>query len=330
MPSRLFEHEAFPELLNAAAEYFAPRFHSSVGPNRFAAHAIEKDYYLTEVLRVVQREVGDPAIFKGGTSLTKGWGIADRFSEDVDLFIDPLGFAPPLGGKAMRTRMRGLVAACMRDLPLVREAVPAYAKRGLARTEYLRYESTLVAPAPFQPEVCLALGIGSGREPVARVALRSSLAEYLSRAGIEIGSPDTEPFEMRLLHFRRTFVEKLFAIDHAVTSMRATGFPIGPLARHYFDLHALAARPEVHAMLRGSEYREILRDCIEIDRRFYRRPARDAGSWSFRTSPALFPGVELGSALGAEYESQCRILCFGAFPSWREVLARFEEVRRWL
>lgn len=327
---RLFQTSAFGGLLQDAARYLAPRFESARGPSRLSAHAIEKDYYLTEMLRLTSRNIGAPAIFKGGTSLTKGWGLSDRFSEDVDLFIDPLAFDPPLGGKAMRTCMRGLIAAITGELPLRKRSMPTRARRGIARTEHLSYESVLPGLAPIPTEICLAAGIGSGREPTETVALRSYLSEYIVATGVDIASADIAPFHMRLLHFRRTFVEKLFAIDHAVATTGAAGLPLGPYARHYFDLCSLSRRPEVIAMLQGPEYRAIVRDCIEIDRRFYRRAGRDPEAWSFRACRALFPEAALSAALRQDYERQCEMLCYGEYPPWREVLARFEALREWL
>ena len=321
---RLFESQAFPELLHAAARHHASRPES----RRLTAHAIEKDYYITEALRIVQALLGDASVFKGGTSLSKGWGLVHRFSEDVDIFIDPIAFTPPLGGKAMRTQMRRLIDAIAANASLARRSKPAHAQRGIARTEYLRYESVLPGPASLRPEVCLAAGIASGREPWERRSVRSYLGEFAASEGVELVSPDLAAFEMKLLHFRRTFVEKLFAIDHAVAAALAKGGPIGPRARHYFDLAALAVQPEVRAMLEGSEYRRIIRDCVEIDRRFYRRAARDPEAWSFRQSPALFPSARLSAALRAEYETQCELLCFGAYPPWPEVLARLEALRQ--
>jgi hypothetical protein len=48
---------------------------------------------------------------------------------------------------------------------------------------------------------------------------------------------------------------------------------------------------------------------------------------SFARSDALFPPAELAEAIGAEYEAQCRVLCYGPHPSWAEVQARFRELR---
>ncbi len=47
---------------------------------------------------------------------------------------------------------------------------------------------------------------------------------------------------------------------------------------------------------------------------------------SFAKSVALFPPADLGSVLAAEFDRQCRVLCFGPFPTWGEVQARLEGV----
>lgn len=51
---------------------------------------------------------------------------------------------------------------------------------------------------------------------------------------------------------------------------------------------------------------------------------------SFAKSDAIFPSGELAGMLAREYEQQCRMLCYGAFPVWAEVQARFEELREML
>ena len=62
---------------------------------------IEKDYYVTEALRIIERESGGKVIFKGGTSLSNDWNLIQRFSEDIDIFLDPAEFNPPLGKKRL-------------------------------------------------------------------------------------------------------------------------------------------------------------------------------------------------------------------------------------
>jgi len=89
---KLFEHPDFDAIIIATARA------SELG-ERF----VEKDYYVSEILRIVASTYPTEAVFKGGTSLSKGWRLIDRFSEDIDLFVNPDRFAPPLRGPRRST-----------------------------------------------------------------------------------------------------------------------------------------------------------------------------------------------------------------------------------
>jgi predicted nucleotidyltransferase component of viral defense system len=49
--------------------------------------AVEKDYSAMRALRTLQQNLAGQFIFNGGTSLSKGWNLIDRFSEDLDLLF---------------------------------------------------------------------------------------------------------------------------------------------------------------------------------------------------------------------------------------------------
>ena len=74
---RLFEHPDFEQAVIRTAEHFRP--------HGLREAIIEKDYYVTEALRIIEQEAGARVIFKGGTSLSKGWNLIQRFSEDMTL-----------------------------------------------------------------------------------------------------------------------------------------------------------------------------------------------------------------------------------------------------
>ena len=78
--------------------------------------------------------------------------------------------------------------------------------------------------------VLLEAGTASGREPTATVVeLSSYLGQFLKSNGLSLGAEDEGSFPMRLLHFRRTFVEKMFAIHSKVENCSsATGNPSEP------------------------------------------------------------------------------------------------------
>jgi Nucleotidyl transferase AbiEii toxin, Type IV TA system len=64
------------------------------------SYFVHVPYYVSEALRALVQVAGDNVIFKGGTSLSKGWNLIERFSEDIDIFLDPQAYSPPLGIKA--------------------------------------------------------------------------------------------------------------------------------------------------------------------------------------------------------------------------------------
>ena len=97
---RLFEHADYEQAILQAAEHFRGR--------GLRPAIIEKDYHVTEALRVVAATGSDTVIFKGGTSLSKGWNLIQRFSEDIDIFLDPNAFDPPLGKRGIDRELKKL------------------------------------------------------------------------------------------------------------------------------------------------------------------------------------------------------------------------------
>ena len=228
---------------------------------------VEKDYYVTEALRIIAATRGDRVIFKGGTSLSKGWNLIQRFKQRF-------------GG-----------------------------------------------PGEVAGAVLVEAGTASGREPPETLTLQSYLAQFLAERGQSLGADDEVGFPMRLLHFRRTFVEKLFAIHGKVERFKRDGRPIGSYARHYYDLAQLAVQPEVKAMLKSDEYAAIKADYDIISRTQFSQSYVRPPDMQFAKSDALFPATELARSLSAEYETQCRQLCLGPFPTWNEMQSRLEQLR---
>jgi len=62
------------------------------------AQLVEKDYWLMHALWGLQQQGFDFEL-KGGTSLSKGFEIIDRFSEDIDIRIEPPAELNVMAGK---------------------------------------------------------------------------------------------------------------------------------------------------------------------------------------------------------------------------------------
>ena len=135
---------------------------------------------------------------------------------------------------------------------------------------------------------------------------------------------------MRLLHFRRTFVEKMFAIHGKVQILKRDNTPLGTYARHYYDLFQLSHQSEVIGMLKSTEYGAIKKDYDKISRTYFEKSYFPPPDMTFAKSDALFPPADLAKVIKIEYEAQCKLLCYGPYPSWEEVQTKLMEIRELL
>jgi hypothetical protein len=176
----------------------------------------------------------------------------------------------------------------------------------------------------------LEAGIQSGTEPWEERRLTSILAEFLDLREISVSTVDRAAFPMRLLHFRRTFVEKLFTIhDKMERRVLQDGLELGSFARHYYDLYHLLQTPEVQALLSSEEYAVITADYQRLTRMYFPSQVLPR-AMCLRDSVALFPDNKVAAALGRSYDDQCRRLCYGEFPRFTDILSAFEEWRKHL
>jgi hypothetical protein len=202
---------------------------------------------------------------------------------------------------------------------------------GLGREDYLGYETRFAELPGIRAVVRFEPGIQSGTFPTEVVPITSLVGQYLQEEGRADMADDLIGFDMTLLHFRRTFVEKMFALHGKVVWLLQDGHALGRDARHYPDLFVLAGEHAVRAMLASPEYDEIRQDYDANSRKYYLNSYRPPDGLSFVDSPALFPEEGLREQLAAEYEAQCRLLfSAAAYPSFDEVLERFEEIRNLL
>jgi hypothetical protein len=175
---RLHKHPDFRDAIIAASSYFAPR--------RISPQLIEKDYYATETLRTIADHWGAKVIFKGGISLSKGWDLIDRFSEDIDLFLNKQAFSPPLGGNRIDRELAEIEAAVSQLSGLSLLENLGNRKRGVSRNCYFDYRSAFQGPdiiSLIAPRILLEMGTRSGDYPTQTRELSSYLADFLRGTG---------------------------------------------------------------------------------------------------------------------------------------------------
>lgn len=159
------------------------------------------------MLRVLVANFPGDFIFKGGTSLSKGYGIVERFSEDIDVLVLPGNRGRGASDKLMKAM--GEAAAT----GIGGEASGAGAETGRHRAYTVSYPATREPTALITTTVLLEMGVRGGSQPHESVAIGSLLGDALRDAGTDLDDyEDLAPFEVQVLHPARTLLEKLVHI----------------------------------------------------------------------------------------------------------------------
>jgi len=234
---------------------------------------LEKDFWVCWVLAVLfGSSVRDVLVFKGGTSLSKVFGVINRFSEDLDLSMSPrfLGLtdAPPTSRTQADKWMKEAEAACTKAVEdalcpeLERAAVDALGERDdrwfefvlddLTHSPVLLFRYPTTQPPGFdylKRSVKLEFGSLTEQRPVGRHAVRPWIADELGEAF------DDWRCEVVALDAHRTFWEKA-TILHAEYHRPADKPTPDRFSRHYADTVALARHEASSAAVDDGALRE--------------------------------------------------------------------------
>ena len=190
---------------------------------------VEKDYYVTLVLKRLTKVVPE-LIFKGGTSLSKCYGIIDRFSEDIDITLDPNYFS-----QGYKRKLSKSIKECVVDLgfSLINE------DEIRSRRDYNCYEidySPNYNMNELHPRLLVETVFIVKSYPDELKQASSLISRYLKEIGNEdaIKLFDLEPFNIRVQTLDRTLIDKVFAIcDYMIDNKNKR------LSRHIYDIYKL-------------------------------------------------------------------------------------------
>ena len=319
--ARFRETGQFMPTLDAAAEQLG------ISPT-----AVEKDYWVSEVLRVLASNFAGDFIFKGGTSLSKAYRLVERFSEDVDVLVLP----GTRGRNAVDTLMKEMAHSIAEGVGGAEEAVGGR-ETGRHRSYEIRYPAARQPTALIRTSVLLEMGVRGGPHPHDRVPIGCLLGDALAVVGTDLAEfADLVPFDVAVLHPGRTLLEKLVLIHglaQQLTADPSTPIPVRN-GRHFYDVYQLLGDAGVLDLL-GNRHRmqEVMGSVEDITRRYFGteitevRPAE-----GFAACPAFDPRSEVSTLLRAGYEATMPELYFGAepLPTWEAICARVEETRELL
>lgn len=274
------------------------------------AFAIEKDYWITQLLRTASQMRPGQLIFKGGTSLSKGYRLIERFSEDVDLLLVE-GSPPPTDPERER-EIKGFCTQCA-------ESIGAEAKRVSSNRQGLHRKVEVSAPVRnsgvMRREIILDTGFVGGGAPSEPKQISTMLGEFMP----EVDSDEFEdlaPFDVEVLMPHRTLIEKLLILNLAADEFtkNPAGFDDLRSVRHFYDVHFLLQNAEVRAALEDRDaFQEVVDRAIAISSEHYDQETRRPGD-GFAASAAFDAAGEFVRLAESEYDVVIRGLHFGSKP----------------
>ncbi len=161
---------------------------------------VEKDWHVIRAIKVIEtvRHESAQAVFSGGTSLSKGWGLIKRFSEDIDFKIDMP--APPGESRAQGRKRRGAyrdkVLSALQASGFAIEDNSEIKDEGNFFSAKLKYESLFGAGKGLREHVRIEMSFQSpALEPI-NCSIQSFIAAYQKRTPEIPSFPCVDPVEL--------------------------------------------------------------------------------------------------------------------------------------
>ena len=260
------------QFLALAEERRALAFEQAATQRAVSAVVIEKDFWVCWLLSVMfsQPALAPHLVFKGGTSLSKVFGVIDRFSEDIDLSVSPAFVgADPQVFEALTSRtqrdaaMREMQSLCAEKVqntiaPLLEAVIQQTLGPAADADTWLRYELDTQAQSPalrfhypvtqaagfayIPRNVKLELGALTDQQPTGKHNIQPWVAEVFPAVFTDWRC------EVTALELARTFWEKATILHAEYFRPEARLMP-DRYARHYADFARLLGHPQAAAFL---------------------------------------------------------------------------------
>ena len=211
--------------------------------------AVEKDYYVTLVLRGLSEKLGF-VVFKGGTSLSKCHRAIKRFSEDIDITIDSKLSQGQM--KKLKEAIKSIAVNLHLSIPNIDET---RSRRSYNRY-ILEYESVLTTnDDPVQSAVLLETSFAEVSFPTVVLPVHSYIGDMMTEEAPEaLQGFLLDPFEMKVQGLDRTLADKVFAICDYYLQNR-----VKKHSRHIYDIYKLLPLVE-----QNEEFKNLVREVREV------------------------------------------------------------------
>ncbi len=308
MPEFLHARSDFGDLLNLVAS------NEAITPT-----LIEKDYWIMHCLWGLKKQ-GFQFELKGGTSLSKGFGIIKRFSEDIDIRFEPPSDMDVKTGRNQdkdahiksRLKFYDWLTASI-DIPdIVAARAPEYDNDRLRSAGIrLSYETQTLELQGVKPGILLEVGFDDTTPNIA-TTISSWAFEKAQASNVEI--VDNRAVGILCYGPEYTFVEKLQAISTKYRKFRESGKIPSNFLRHYYDVYCLLDVDRIKKFIGTESFKQ---------RKQERFPA--AEELCIAKNPAfLFENLDEFEKLKKEYKATAALYYAGQ-PSFAAIASRIKE-----
>ncbi|MDE6712858.1 MAG: nucleotidyl transferase AbiEii/AbiGii toxin family protein [Lachnospiraceae bacterium] len=218
-------------LLHKDKELFREVVISSAEKFRLAVPIVEKDYYVTMILKKLSLECPE-CVFKGGTSLSKCYHVIDRFSEDIDI-----AFSNELS-QSMRKHLKNDTIAGISN---ILEMPILDWENTRSRRDYNCYTFSYDPLDGYVKEgrliqgVKMEVSLASLSFPTVELPVESYVYQYLIKDNMNIADEyGLHPFVMNVQRLDRTLADKVFAICDYYLQGKVKRY-----SRHIYDIYML-------------------------------------------------------------------------------------------
>ena len=306
-----------------------------------SAKAIEKDWWVTLSLKLVfNTPYAKHFAFKGGTSLSKGWQLIDRFSEDIDISLSSEAVGIAYAESPSKTFVEQLRrAGCSFTSNELMEALKAEFRNNEVpenlysieaepvranmpdtdpQTLYVNFVS-LFDPNPYLPDrVKIEFSIRSLKEPSIKRSMRSLLVTHFSNENYIEGN-----CEVLTILPQRTLIEKMLLLHEEYNRDERARMRTERMSRHYYDLFQLSRQDFSTSTLQNNEFIE---EIIE-HRKYYSRLKRFDYTTLKRGSIRIIPSDDILKSLELDYEIMRAEMIYGNPPTFEEIIQAMKNLQ---
>lgn len=299
-----------------------------------SSSAVEKDWWVVHTLSIIfSMKCANDLIFKGGTSLSKGWNLIQRFSEDIDLALDRefLGFSGELTKSEIRKLRRKSFEYIsevfieelqnkfnqlgFKDLIVKPREVENHDQDPLVIEIY--YKKLTETDTYLKPGVLLEVGSRSLKEPFTQRTFGTFVSEIYPNQSFT-----DKPITINIVNPERTFLEKIFLL-HEEFQKPVDKIRVERLSRHLYDIEKLSQ----------TEYAEIALQDVGLYNTIVRHRSKFtsiSGIDYTKHNPAnikFIPPDNVIKMWEADYREMNESMIYGQRLEFNELIKRLTELQ---